>query len=152
MCCLAVFQQICAGNYSFNVNHPQMSRLKRECTSPACFKDNLHLCFFSSFSPFSTQPMRLDLCVRMSNRLKAGQPEPRDMSEKRIGSEEEGNRDPNRVRRSEEVRVSSVANTISLNPNLQCKYLDMAKVGCLIPPFKDVLFRWTRSKKHKSKY
>lgn len=105
---LQFFQQIRAGNYSFDVNHPQMSRLKREYTSPTCFKDNLRLCFTSSsssFSPFSTQPMRLDLCVRMSNRLEVGQPEPRDMSEKRIGSEEEGNRDPNRVRRSEEVRV-----------------------------------------------
>lgn len=79
------FPHICPGNYSLDVKHPQMSRLKRGYMSPAHFKGNLLLPFFPSTS-FSTWCV----CVQMSNGLAVGKPEPRDMSERKIGSEKEG--------------------------------------------------------------
>lgn len=73
-----------------------------------------------------------------------------------------GNRDPKWVWRSEEKKSRqriafsihlSAANTSlqtqTYTPVIECKYLDMGKVGCyLSPPLKEVLFRWTWSNEY----
>lgn len=80
------FPHICAGNYSLDVKHPQMSHLKRGCMSPAHFEGN-HL-------PPSSSPSFSTLGVRMDNGLATGQPEPGDTSGREIRRSEweEGNR------------------------------------------------------------
>lgn len=83
------FPHICAGNYGLDVKHPQMSCLKRGYTSPAHFKGNLLLPFSSSSSSsFSTHCVCVCwcVCVQMSNGLAMRQPEPWDMSVRKIGS------------------------------------------------------------------
>lgn len=76
------FSHICASNYSLDVKHAQMSHLEGGYTLPAHFEGNLFLPFSSS--SFSTWG------VQMNNGLAMGQPEPQDMSERKIGSEKEG--------------------------------------------------------------
>lgn len=78
------FSHICASNYSLDVKHAQMSHLEGGYTSPAHFEGNLFLPFSSSSSSFSTWG------VQMNNGLAMGQPEPQDMSERKIRGEKEG--------------------------------------------------------------
>lgn len=131
-----------------------MSHLKRGNTSPAHFKGNLLLPFSSSFSTWA---------VQMNNGLAMGQPEPRDTSERKTGREQwskvRSEEKKSRVQTKDRFfRLSaSAANTSfqtqTYTPVMECKYLDMGKVGCyLIPPFKDVLFRWTWSNEYTGKY
>lgn len=66
------FPHICAGNYSLDVKHPQMSHLKRGYMSPTHF-EGYHLPPSSS-SSFSI------LDAQMNNGLVMGQPGPEDTS------------------------------------------------------------------------
>lgn len=151
------FPHICAGNYSLDVKHPQMSHLKRGYMSPAHFEGS-HLPPFSSFS-FST------LDTRMSNRLATGQP--RAWGHISLGDKEwkAGNRDLNECgchrRRRAEGRetphpspppspalthsltahlsasvVHTSFQTQTYTPVMECKYLNMGTVGCFFLPSK----------------
>lgn len=72
------FPHICAGNYSLDVKHPQMSHLKRGCMSPAHFEGNQ--------LPPSSSPSFSTLSARMDSGLATGQPEPGDTSGREIRS------------------------------------------------------------------
>lgn len=83
------FPHICAGNYSLDAKHPQMSHLKRLYMSPAhCEGIQLP----PSSSSFST------LGAQMNNGFATGQPEPGDTSGREIRSERRRRRAEGRER------------------------------------------------------
>lgn len=137
------FPHICAGNYSLDVKHPQMSHLKRGCMSPEHFEGN-HL-------PPSSSPSFSTLGARMDNGLATGQPVPGDTSGREIRSEKKATEIWNECgcqrRRRAEGRDSapphlsaSVVHTSfqtqTYTPVMECKYLNVDTVGCFFLPSK----------------